>query len=234
MASSRNVTCPLCKQTIVASSEAECIEHMSSCQGFSQRHGEEPRKTRAKARHKALPDALESAQLENRTREYSNDGTFKEQIPEALLDALHWWKDETQAQMGATEAEATTTTTSTAAATTTTTTTTTKPWKQDDGTDRFYWYTLLCSKPSFVSIYAANECASSHLITDPTINVSQTAREQCALDNLCTFSPHACSRCGLAAKLKKARCAQCKVAYYCSSRCQQAHWKEGHRTTCGK
>jgi hypothetical protein len=27
-------------------------------------------------------------------------------------------------------------------------------------------------------------------------------------------------------------CAQCKTAVYCSKKCQRAHWKEGHKTTC--
>ena len=28
------------------------------------------------------------------------------------------------------------------------------------------------------------------------------------------------------------RCAKCKVCYYCSSRCQKEHWREGHKEDC--
>jgi hypothetical protein len=71
---------------------------MSTCKGFAERHGEQPRKKRAAGRLKSLPSAVDSAKEEHRVREYSSDGTFTEKIPEALLDALHWWKDETQAK----------------------------------------------------------------------------------------------------------------------------------------
>lgn len=29
------------------------------------------------------------------------------------------------------------------------------------------------------------------------------------------------------------RCANCRVCYYCSSKCQRAHWKQGHKERCG-
>ena len=217
---SHKVFCPLCKQTMTANSEAECIEHMSTCPGFAQKHGEQPRKKRAADRLTKLPSAADAARPENRTREYSNDGTFVEKIPEALLDALHWWKDETQAK----ESDKVTTKT-TKTKTKTKTKTTSTPWIQDDGTDRFYWHKLLQHKPQFVSVFASNGGAPSHLIQDVTVNVSQTAREQCGVDNFCTFSSQKCVLCGLAAKFKKSRCSRCKRVHYCSNRCQKMHWK---------
>ena len=213
----RDVFCPLCKQKFPASSESECIAHMTSCQGFAERHGEQPRKERASKRLKALPSALDSAKTENRTREYSNDGTFTEKIPEALLDALHWWKDETQSK----DIEFSSNTNNN----------TTIPWTQDDGTDRHYWYTLLCNKSDFISIYQSSKGTLPYLITDA--NQTQTAREQCLLDSLCTFSTHFCALCGLSAKLNKSRCGRCKNVHYCSTRHQQEHWKE-HSLTCVK
>ena len=208
---------------------------MSTCPGFAQKHGEQPREKRANTRWKALPSALEAAQPSQRIREYSNDGTFKEKIPEALLDALHWWKDETQAQdktVSSLSASTTTTNTPTTPNTSTTSTTpaTQPPWKQDDGTDRFYWHTLLKKNPTFVSIFAASNGEPPHLIT--LENRTQTAREQCGMDALCSFSTNPCNHCGLQAKFKKSRCTACKSVYYCSTRCQQEHWKLIHRTEC--
>ena len=211
--SSHKVFCPLCKQTMSASSEAECIEHMSTCKGFAERHGEQPRKKRAAGRLKSLPSAADSAKEEHRVREYSSDGTFTEKIPEALLDALHWWKDETQAKETAAAATSSPPLSSKTKA----------PWKQDDGTDRFYWHALLSNKPNFVSIFSTNGGTQPYLIDDPSVNNTQTAREQCALDGWFRFSDKSCACCGLPAKLRKARCSRCKIVSYCSTRCQQTH-----------
>ena len=38
-------------------------------------------------------------------------------------------------------------------------------------------------------------------------------------------SHKSCACCGLPAKLRKARCSRCKSVSYCSTRCQQTHWK---------
>ena len=40
-----------------------------------------------------------------------------------------------------------------------------------------------------------------------------------------------CFRCGMDLEKPK-RCSKCRVAVYCSERCQRIHWKTGHRQSC--
>ena len=50
------------------------------------------------------------------------------------------------------------------------------------------------------------------------------------------FGAGHCAYCGKAAAVgaKLPRCARCRTAKYCSSECQIAHWKGGHKQVCGK
>lgn len=219
MADFRHVQCPLCHEHLTASSEEECITHIRSCDGFRKKHGESARKDRLQKRQAAFPRAAVSAKEENRTMTFSNDGTFSEKIPAALLDVLHWWEG-TQKSMGTRSIDSSLKNVP-------------RPWVKDDGTDRHYWWLLISKHPEFSSIYASNDGPPPSLIAHPTMNQSQTAREQCKIDGSASFHPSEfCSLCSLPAMERKARCA-CRKAYYCSQRCQKAHWKR-HRSECKK
>lgn len=43
-------------------------------------------------------------------------------------------------------------------------------------------------------------------------------------------STHRCAQCG---RVTTMSCGKCRETYYCSKACQQRHWKENHRATCG-
>ena len=222
-AETRTVVCPLCSQTLTATSEEECIQHISTCKGFIAKHGNVAREKRKKKRTIELPSAADAGRLPDKYRvaKFSNDGSFTERVPQALMDVLEWWRGtETSRKITLTaendDPDAYP-----------------RPWSQDDGTDRFYWHMLMLRHPDFASIYATSEGAPApSLIAPPESNSSQTAREQCRLDGLASFSRHKCALCGLDAKRHKSQCSRCKTVHYCSPRCQIEHWRAGHKREC--
>jgi len=92
MSEVRTVCCPLCQQTFTARSEEECINHMTNCNGFEQKHGAKAKEIKRVQLVNKLPFTRASAELKHRTSSYSDNGSFTEDVNEGLIEVLQWWK----------------------------------------------------------------------------------------------------------------------------------------------